>query len=182
MVMASTQRFVVTASENSVTGVPSLARCSSGSRSTLPMACICINIALLLWRIWLRPGQITRTFYASRHECLPTPASLCPQLPLKTGDAFGESGMEGHQQRHLMFDVLQFVLIEQEQLLFTDRQWVWERGGLGAIENLFDLLGRESETQVHLDGLHPFNGLLIEVAIAIREAPGAQQPFLFIVT
>jgi len=81
-----------------------------------------------------------------------------------------------------MFDVLEFVLIERQQLLFTHRQRVWERGGFGASENLFDLLGGESETQVHLDGAHSFNGLLSEVAIAIREAPSTEQPFLFIVT
>ena len=65
--------------------------------------------------------------------------------------------------------------------MFTDRQWVRGRGGTSAIENLFDLLGGQAETQVHLDRLHAFDGLLIEVAIAIREPASAQKPFLFII-
>jgi hypothetical protein len=102
-------------------------------------------------------------------------------LPLETGDAFCETSVERSQHHHLVFDISAFVLIERQQFLFTDRQRVWERGGFGAIEDLFDLLGSKAETKVHLDGVHAFDGLLIEVAIAIREAPSAQQPFLFII-
>ncbi len=51
----------------------------------------------------------------------PSPASFYLWLPLETGDAFGEAPMERSQHRHLVFDVLEFVLIERQQLLFTDR-------------------------------------------------------------
>jgi hypothetical protein len=103
-------------------------------------------------------------------------------LSLETGDAFSETCVERTQHCHLVFDILEFVLIEREQFLFTDRQQLWERGGFGASENLFDLLGRKAETQVHLDGMHAFDGLLIEVAIAIFQSASTEQPFLFIVT
>jgi hypothetical protein len=52
---------------------------------------------------------------------------------------------------------------------------------LGASENLLNLLSGQAKTQIHLDRLHAFDGSLIEVTIAIGEAPGAQQPFLFII-
>jgi len=109
------------------------------------------------------------------------PASFCSQLPLESGDAFSETCVERSQQPHLVFDITEFVLIECQELLFTDRQRVGERGGSRASENLFDLLGGKAETQVHLDGLHAFDGLLIEVAIAILQPTSAQQPFLFII-
>jgi hypothetical protein len=80
-----------------------------------------------------------------------------------------------------VFDVLEFVLIERQQLLFADRQLGWQRGGLGASENLLYLLSGQAKPQIHLDCLHAFDGSLIEVTIAIREAPSAQQPFLFII-
>ena len=89
--------------------------------------------------------------------------------------------MEGSQHHHLAFDFLDFVLIECDQCLLTDRQRLWKRRVPGAFEDLFDLLGGEAKTQLHLDRLHAFDGLLIEIAIAIREAPRAEQPFLFIV-
>src|SRR6266566_6584732 len=111
----------------------------------------------------------------------PSPASFYLWLPLETGDAFGEAPVERSQHHHLVFDVLEFVLIERQQLLFTDRQRVRGRGGSSASENLFDLLGSKAETQVHLDGLHAFDGPLIEVAIAILQPTSAQQPFLFII-
>jgi hypothetical protein len=56
-----------------------------------------------------------------------------------------------------------------------------ERSILSALEDLFDLLGGEAKTQLHLDRVHAFDGLLIEITIAIREAPRTEQPFLFIV-
>jgi hypothetical protein len=102
-------------------------------------------------------------------------------LPLETGDAFDETCVEGRQHHHLVFDILEFVLIERQQLLFTDRQRVWERGGSSAIENLFDLLSSKAETQVHLYSVHAFDDLLIEVTIAILQSTSAQQPFLFII-
>jgi hypothetical protein len=108
-------------------------------------------------------------------------ASFCLYLPLETGNAFFETSMERSQHRHLVFDISEFVLIKCEQLLFTGRQRVWERGGSSTSEYLFDLLGGKTKTQVHLNGLHAFDGLLIEVAIAIREPTSAQQPFLFII-
>jgi hypothetical protein len=58
---------------------------------------------------------------------------------------------------------------------------VWKRRGLGASENLLNVLGGQTKAQVHLDRLHPLDGLLIEVTIAIREAPSTQQTFLFII-
>ncbi len=91
------------------------------------------------------------------------------------GDAVCETRVERRQHCHLVFDIMEFVLIESEQLLFTDRQRLWERRGSGAIEDLFDLLGSEAQTQVHLDGMHAFDGLLIEVAIAILQSASAQQ-------
>ena len=51
-------------------------------------------------------------------------ASFCLYLPLETGNAFFETDMEGSQHRHLVFDISEFVLIERQQLLFTDRQQV----------------------------------------------------------
>jgi hypothetical protein len=72
-------------------------------------------------------------------------------------------------------------LIECQQCLLTEWQGVWKRSILSALEDLFDLLGGEAKTQVHLDRLHTFDGLLIEIAIAIGEAPRTEQPFLFIV-
>jgi hypothetical protein len=102
-------------------------------------------------------------------------------LSLERGDAICETTAERRQHHQLVFDVSEFVLIECEQLLFTVRQRVWDRGGCSASENLFDLLGGKAETQVHLDGLHSFDGLLIEVAIAILQPTSAQQPFLFII-
>jgi hypothetical protein len=102
-------------------------------------------------------------------------------LPLETGDAFCETSIECSQHIYLVFDVLKFVLIERQQRLFTDRQRVWERRASCALEDLFDLLGVEAKTQVHLDRLHAFDSFLIKVAIAILQSAGAEQPFLFIV-
>jgi hypothetical protein len=100
---------------------------------------------------------------------------------LQTADAFCETSVECRQHFYLVFDILPFLLIECQECLLTDWQWLWERSILSALEDLFDLLGGEAKTQVHLDRLHAFDGLLIEIAIAIREAPRTEQPFLFIV-
>jgi hypothetical protein len=102
-------------------------------------------------------------------------------LPLETGDAFVETSAECSQHHHLVFDVLEFVLIECQQCLFTDRQRLWERRAPSASEHLFDLLGGKAKTQVHLDGLHAFDSLLIEVAIAILQSTSTEQPFLLII-
>jgi len=58
---------------------------------------------------------------------------------------------------------------------------VWERRAPSALEDLFDLLGGEAKTQVHLNRLHAFDSLLIEVAIAILQSTSAEQPFLLII-
>src|SRR5436305_7990364 len=65
------------------------------------------------------------------------PASFCPQLPLETGDAFGETGVERSQHHHLVFDVLEFVLIERTLPLFADRKRVRGTGASSASETLF---------------------------------------------
>jgi hypothetical protein len=89
--------------------------------------------------------------------------------------------MESSQHGHLVFDFLEFVLIQCEQRLLTNRQRVWERRAFGTLEDLFDLFGGQAKTQVHLDCLHTFDDRLIEVTIAILQSTSAQQPFLFIV-
>jgi hypothetical protein len=58
---------------------------------------------------------------------------------------------------------------------------LWERRAPGALQDLFDLLSVEAKTQVHLDRLHAFDGLLIEVTIAILQSTSAEQPFLLII-
>jgi hypothetical protein len=102
-------------------------------------------------------------------------------LPPETIDAFSETSVECSQYRYLVFDISAFVLIESQLHLFTDRQWLWNKGIPCALEDLLDLLCSEAKTQVHLDRLHTLDGLLIEVAIAILQPTSAQHPFLFII-
>jgi hypothetical protein len=102
-------------------------------------------------------------------------------VPLETGDAFFETSVERSQHHYLVFDILEFVLINLQQRFFTVRQRLRERRGSGAMEDLLDLLGSEAEPQVHLDGVHAFDGFLIEVAVAILQPASTQQSFLFII-
>jgi hypothetical protein len=101
---------------------------------------------------------------------------------LQTINAFCETSVQCRQHFDLVFDLLPFLLIECQERLLTDWQGVGERSILGTVEDLFDLLGGETKTQVHLNCVHALDGLLIEIAIAIGEALRTEQPFLFIVT
>src|SRR6266567_5547685 len=108
-------------------------------------------------------------------------ASFCLYLPPETGNAFFETSMESSQHPHLVFDILKFVLIERQQFLFTDRHRLWQERDPGAFEDLFDLLGGKTKTQVHLDRLHAFDSFLIEVAIPVLQPASADQLLLLIV-
>src|SRR5690348_12624648 len=90
--------------------------------------------------------------------------------------------MEQCQDCYLMFNILEFVLIERQQRLFANRQRLWHGRDLGTLEEVFDLPSGKAESQVHLNGLHPFDGFLVEVAIAVLQATSAQQLFLIVVT
>lgn len=54
--------------------------------------------------------------------------------------------MECRQHCYLVFDILPFLLIEGQQCLLTDWQWLRKRSILSALEDLFDLLGGEAKT------------------------------------
>jgi hypothetical protein len=77
-----------------------------------------------------------------------------------------------------VFDLLELVLVEVQQRLFTDRQGVWEGRSLTALENLLNLVGSQTKAEIHLDGLHPFNGLLVEVTIPVCKPTRAEELFL----
>jgi len=80
-----------------------------------------------------------------------------------------------------VFDLLELVLVEFQQRLFTDRQGVWEGRSLTTLENLLNLVGGQTKTEIHLDGLHPLNRFLVEVTIPVCKPTRTEELLLLIV-
>jgi hypothetical protein len=88
--------------------------------------------------------------------------------------------VECGERLHLMFDILEFVLIEGQQRLITLTTIVEEKRPRHIGESLRSARW-SGQDPGRFNRLYALDGLLIEVAIAIGEATRAKGPFLFII-